>query len=77
MGAEMKRIRFWIVICLSFFLVLIYHPLIETFSPIYAQPPFVQNVPLLPFNMQGQTELQPFEDLIKDHQKLAGLFRAC
>ena len=77
MGAEMKRIRFWIVICLSFFLVLISHPLIERSSPIYAQTPFVQNVPLLPSNMQGQSELQPFEDLIKDHQKLAGLFRAC
>ena len=74
MGAEMKRIRFWIVICLSFFLVLISHPLIERSSPIYAQTPFVQNVPLLPSNMQGQSELQPFEDLIKDHQKLAGLF---
>ncbi len=74
MGAEMKRIRFWIVICLSFFLVLISHPLIEMLSPIYAQTPFIQNIPLLPFNMQGQTELQPFDDLIKDHQKLTGLF---
>ena len=74
MGVEMKKIRFWIVICLSFFLVLISHPLIERLSPIYAQTPFIQNIPLLPFNMQGQPELQPFEDLIKDHQKLAGLF---
>ncbi|GBO51845.1 hypothetical protein APA_2716 [Pseudanabaena sp. lw0831] len=70
----MKRIRFWIVICLSFFLVLISHPLVERLSPIYAQTPFIQNIPLLPFNMQGQTELQPFDDLIKDHQKLTGLF---
>jgi hypothetical protein len=74
MGAEMKRIRFWIAICLSFFLVLISHPLVERFSPIYAQVPIIQNTPLLPFNMQGQTELQPFDELIKDHQKLAGLF---
>ena len=74
MGAEMKRIRFWIAICLSFFLVLISHPFIERFSPIYAQVPFVQNTPLLPFNIQGQTELQPFDELIKDHQKLTGLF---
>jgi hypothetical protein len=74
MGAEMKRIRFWIAICLSFFLVLISHPLIERFSLIYAQVPVVQNTPLLPFNMQGTLELQPFDQVIKDHQKLTGLF---
>ena len=72
----MKRIRFWIAICLSFCLVLISHPLIERFSPIYAQVPFVTNIPPLPTTPQGQEkpELQPFDQVIKDHQKLAGLF---
>ena len=71
----MKRIRFWIAICLSFFLVLISHPFIERFSPIYAQVPLVTNTPPLP-NIQGQDKpaLQPFDQLIKDYQKLAGLF---
>jgi hypothetical protein len=72
----MKRIRFWIAICLSFFLVLISHPFIERFSPIYAQVPFVNNIPPLPTTLQGQEkpELQPFDQVIKEHQKLAGLF---
>jgi hypothetical protein len=72
----MKRIRFWIAICLSFFLVLISHPFIERFSPIYAQVPFVNNIPPLPTTPQGQEkpELQPFDQVIKEHQKLAGLF---
>jgi hypothetical protein len=72
----MKRIRFWIAICLSFFLVLISHPFIERFSPIYAQVPFVTNIPPLPTTPQGQEkpELQPFDQVIKEHQKLAGLF---
>ena len=72
----MKRIRFWMAICLSFFLVLISHPFIERFSPIYAQVPFVTNIPPLPTTPQGQEkpELQPFDQVIKEHQKLAGLF---
>jgi hypothetical protein len=63
-------------ICLSFFLVLISHPFIERFSPIYAQVPFVTNIPPLPTTPQGQEkpELQPFDQVIKEHQKLAGLF---
>jgi predicted Zn-dependent protease len=72
----MKKIRFWIAICLSFFLVIISHPLIEKLSPVSAQVPFIPNIPISPVNIQGQGKpvLQPFDEVIKDYQKLTGLF---
>ncbi len=68
----MKRIQFWIAICLSFCIVLISHPFIEKPSPIAAQV-LVTSPPLVT-NGQDKPELQPFDELIKDHEKLTGLF---
>jgi len=69
----MKRIRFGIAICLSFLLILITQPLIEKFALIAAQVPVTQ---IFQLNMQGQDkpELQPFDEVIHDHEKLQGLF---
>ena len=67
----MKKVRFWIVICLSFLLILIFQPLLERLSPVAAQVPQITNVPT---PNQGQPELQPFDEAIKDHEKLQGLF---
>lgn len=67
----MKKVRFWIVICLSFLLILIFQPLLERLSPVVAQVPQITNVPA---PNQGQPELQPFDEAIKDHEKLQGLF---
>ena len=69
----MKRSRFWVAICLSFFLVLISHPFIEKFSPISAQVITPPSPFFTPVN-NSNSELQPFDEVIKDHEKLTGLF---
>ncbi|MBD2178488.1 zinc-dependent metalloprotease [Pseudanabaena sp. FACHB-1998] len=68
----MKRFRFWIAICFSFFLVLISHPFIERLSPLAAQIP---PAPLIstPSNPE-KGELQSFDEAVKNHEKLTGLF---
>lgn len=72
----MKKVRFWIAICLSFLLIVISQPLLERPSPIAAQISSNSPPPPTFVNVQGQEkpELQPFDEVIKKYEKLKGLF---